>query len=397
MKKYEAYTEILNLPAVTITDVSVKNTRIDISCTLAGNSRKCPKCGLDCTLVNDRTTREIRDLNVADREVYLLVTVRQFSCTSCGHYHTECPDFADSNKCYTHRQSRYIFEICKKQSYQEVAAIVNMSSKTIERVVLSECTKREQLEKRYAQVTRLGIDEQSHRKGKKDYICMLTDLDRGIIIDILPSRKKAVLLAHFQSLGQDFCNQITDVSCDIWMPYISIAKECFPKANLVLDRFHVTKQLNERLDDYRKELRKELKDQEEYKKLKWILYKQYHRLTDTEIDNLQAAFEINPALKEYYFIREQFHHIMDNEENTESAVEALDIWVENIQKKEIVIFDTFIKTLQNHKVAIANYVKDKLSNAVTEGLNNLVRSIRRCAFGMPNFEHIRLRAMAISI
>jgi transposase len=33
---------------------------------------------------------------------------------------------------------------------------------------------------------------------------------------------------------------------------------------------------------------------------------------------------------------------------------------------------------------------------VTEGLNNLVRSIRRCAFGMPNFQHLRLRVMAIS-
>ena len=180
------------------------------------------------------------------------------------------------------------------------------------------------------------------------------------------------------------------------MPYISVAKECFPNATLVLDRFHVTKQLNESLDDFRKELRKEFKDRDEYKKLKWILYKQYHRLTDTELDILKAAFEINPLLKEYYFIREEFHHVLDNEENTESAVKALDIWVENIQKKEIVVFDTFIKTLQKHKTAIANYVKDKLSNAVTEGLNNLVRSIRRCAFGMPNFEHIRLRSMAIS-
>lgn len=39
---------------------------------------------------------------------------------------------------------------------------------------------------RYRQVSRLGIDEHSHRKGKKDYLCILTDLDKGIIIDILP-------------------------------------------------------------------------------------------------------------------------------------------------------------------------------------------------------------------
>ena len=36
---------------------------------------------------------------------------------------------------------------------------------------------------RYRQISRLGIDEHSHRKGKKDYLCILTDLDKGIIID----------------------------------------------------------------------------------------------------------------------------------------------------------------------------------------------------------------------
>jgi transposase len=74
----------------------------------------------------------------------------------------------------------------------------------------------------------------------------------------------------------------------------------------------------------------------------------------------------------------------------------LDEWVRNIQEKKITVFDSFIKTLQNHKQYIANYVKDNLSNAVTEGLNNLVRSIRRVAFGMPNFNNLRLRVMAIS-
>jgi transposase len=60
------------------------------------------------------------------------------------------------------------------------------------------------------------------------------------------------------------------------------------------------------------------------------------------------------------------------------------------------VFEPFSKTLESTKKYVANYVKNNLSNAVTERLNNLIRSVRRAAFGMPNFEHLRWRALAIS-
>jgi len=143
-------------------------------------------------------------------------------------------------------------------------------------------------------------------------------------------------------------------------------------------------------------LRKEAPDEAGYKQLKWVLFKQYHRLTDTELDTLHAAFAVNAELKAAYFLREEFHHILDRPQAVEAAMGLLDHWIARIQAQKITFFDAFIGTLQRHKKPIANYVLENVSNAVTEGLNNLVRSIRRCAFGMPNFQHLRLRVMAIS-
>ncbi|MDH4459963.1 MAG: hypothetical protein QE277_00960 [Flectobacillus sp.] len=85
----------------------------------------------------------------------------------------------------------------QKQSYAEIGAIVNMHAKTVERLVLNQCKKNLDLSNRYAQVKGLGIDEQSHRKGKKDYICLLTNLDTGAIIDMLPNRKKRDISCSF--------------------------------------------------------------------------------------------------------------------------------------------------------------------------------------------------------
>ena len=267
MEKFAAYIELLNLPHIEITDFVITLNRIDISCTLTKEKPSCPHCDTACTKVNDRTTRQIRDLNISGREVYLLVTIRQFLCLVCGSCPTEKVDFANPSKSYTHRQAKYVFEICKKQSYTETGAIVNMNPKTVERLVLDLCRNNLHMPERYARLKRLGIDEQSHRKGKKNFICLLTNLDTGEIVDLLPNRKKETLIAHFKELGETFCQQITDVSCDIWSPYISTIEICFPQATLTLDRFHVTKLLNESLDLVRKQLRKNFKNEDAYKKL----------------------------------------------------------------------------------------------------------------------------------
>jgi transposase len=396
MEKITFYEELLNLPSVEILDIKIDTKIITIECQVKHSSDICPNCGEISTSVNQYYHRTIRDLNMGIRHVHLSVKMRQFYCKDCNRYFTEILDFADLNKEYTHRQSDYMFILARKQCYTEVAAIVDVSPKTVERIVLDCCQKMIDIPERYRQVKRLGIDEHSHRKGKKDYLCILTDLDKGIIIDILPNRKKEALISHFKQLGADFCNQVTDVSCDYWDAYITTSKVCFPNAKIILDRFHVTKLLNNVLDDFRKELRKSDKENANYKRLKWILYKQYHTLSDQQLDDLDAAFIDSPMLKEIYHIRENFHHILDNTDTVENAIKAINNWVEELTKKEITLFDGFVKTLKNTKEYIANYVENYLSNAVTEGLNNLIRSVRRTAFGMTNFENLKLRVLAIS-
>jgi transposase len=271
-----------------------------------------------------------------------------------------------------------------------------MNPKTMERLILDECEYEADLKKRYEQVRRIGIDEQSKRKGKGDYMCILTDLDRGILLDVLPNRKAETIIAHFKNLGEAFCDKITDVCFDNWDAYILVAKTCFKNARLSLDRFHTTKSLNECLDGFRKKLRKDFKDNPNFKKLKWVLYKQFHKLTDAELDILDAAYVDCPELKVLYTKREEFHHILDNETTVEGGRIKLDVWIESLKTQNITVFDSFVKMISSKKDMVLNYITHHLSNAVTEGLNNLIRSIRRVSFGMTNFKNLRLRSLGIS-
>ena len=105
------------------------------------------------------------------------------------------------------------------------------------------------------------------------------------------------------------------------------------------------------------------------------------------------AFEQSHALKELYFMREKFNHILDNNKDVKIA---MDKWISEVGNKKKTVFEIFIKTLKSTKRYMVNYVQNNLSNAVTEGLNNLIRSIRRIAFGTPNFEKLRWRSLSIS-
>lgn len=396
MEHLTIYEQLLNLPTLSITQVEINPSTVRIECQTKRLTDTCPSCGQQTARVNQYYNRTLRDLNMGIRQVHLVVNMRQFECPNCQRYFTETLDFADLGNEHTHRQADYMFCLARKQSYTEVAAIIDTSPKTVERLVLAHCERLIDLPARYARVRRLGIDEHSHRKGKSDFLCILTDLDRGTLLDLLPNRKKQTLIAHFEKLGPAFCGQITDVSCDYWDGYIGTAHHCFPQANLILDRFHVVKLLNQAVDSYRKQLRKADPDKAVFKRLKWVLYKQYHTLSDTQLDDLDAAFSDSPALRAVYWAREKFHHLLDNSSSVEQGLSGIQTWIEQVSQQGLVIFDRFVKTLTKTTAYIANYIRDHLSNAVTEGLNNLIRSVRRTAFGMTNFENLRLRVLAIS-
>lgn len=396
MKEGIFFEQILEIPDLKVEEVSYEKRRIIIKCHSEGIDHRCPNCGSrERKEVRSYERRKIRDLDISGKEVWLDLRVRQMSC-DCGRYFHERFDWVEPGKSYSLRQSKFIFECSAKQPFTEVGAIYNMCPGMVERIYYDWAGKVINLSERYGRVRKLGIDELSLRKGKGDYCCVLADLELGIELDILPDRKKATLIAHFEQLGPDFCQQIQEVSCDMWGPYADVARQCFPNARITIDRFHVVKALNEVLDKIRKALRKEQPKEAAFKKLKWNLFKRPEVLSAQQRQALEQAFEMAPQLEEAYLLRNSFHAIFDQASNKEQASQWLEQWIEDVGFTQNQNWEKFLKTLNNWKDAILNFVESRISNAVTEGLNNLIRYIKRISFAIPNFEHMRLRVLATS-
>ncbi|MCR7552343.1 transposase, partial [Pseudomonas aeruginosa] len=99
----------------------------------------------------------------------------------------------------------------------------------------------------------LGIDE---LYLNRQFRCVLTDIERGTIIDILESRQFDVLYNYLANMrGRD---NVQIICQDMWKPYRDVASKLFPRAAVVVDRFHIQRMANEAMETLRKGLKKEL-------------------------------------------------------------------------------------------------------------------------------------------
>ena len=108
---------------------------------------------------------------------------------------------------------------------------------------------------------------------------------------------------------------------------------------------------------------------------------------------MQAAFEQAPELEELVGLRNHFHALFEIAPTAQWLQQQLTIWKQEAQALALPILDPFLKTLANWLPYVANFGENRLTNAATEGLNNIIRYVKRISFGLPNFQHMRLRVL----
>lgn len=387
------YAKLLGISTLEVSLVELSEIRVDIYCQSKLNEGICPNCMKPCSEVNQSYTRIIRDLDLLGRKVFLHLEVRQFHCKDCDRYFSEKFEFVRKNSIVTKRQEKWIFEMCKKQTIKEVGALLDMGSHQVENIYYLYGESHLNTEDRYAQVKKLGLDEIALRKGHKSYACVLVDIERGWIIDILPSRDKAMLMKHFSSKGETFLNQIELVTCDMWAAYVNVSKTLFPNAQIVIDRFHWMKYLTKAVDSQRKLERKLNPESDELKGLKWKLIKNKNKLSKAEIEALKLVFKLAPELEVVYEFKNSFQSIFDCDFSKENARNQIEHWKNFAEHFGNKYLDKFIKTYNNWEELILNYFEGRYSNGIVEGLNNSIKTIKRQTYGMLNFEHFRTRVL----
>lgn len=390
-------TELLGLYDFVVESYEIDESKQEsiFHCRIVFDYAICRRCRIVSDDIHQYKSRCVRDMMCFGRVVYLVFEIRRFRCPKCHKVFTESLSSIAFNQCHTRRFEEMIYQECLGQTFQAVSRKLGMNWHTIERIFYQKAYERFQAtNKQFPQI--LGVDEISNKKGHKEYLLVISDLQRNCVIEVLPNRLKETLIGWFYKLTVWERDSIKVVSMDLWMPYRQAVSEALPQAEIVADRYHVTKNLNEVLEKARRALQKHLpKDvASKLKGLRWVLLKAQEDLDDSEKEKLQAVYEISPMLRKLHQLKERFRNIFERITDRKQAERFLEAWVCEVKQFGCDKLLDFVKTLEHWWEPIVNYFNRRVTNGAVEGLNNRVKLIKRRAYGYRNVTNFRNRIVA---
>lgn len=386
-------TELLDLVEFNVTHFELADDGLHLKCDHRFEVAQCPRCHHLSEQCHQQKERCVRDLSIFGKRVTLYFPGRRFGCDYCQRPFTENLPSVDDRRRQTRRYEQFIYQQCLVSTRKAVAQQEHLSASTVKEIFIK-WAKTFQRGQKQPRLRVLGIDEMALKKRHKQYVLILSDLERHCVVAILADRKQETLLAWLKNHPDR--EQIKVVSTDLWEPYRQAIKKALPHARQVADRFHVMKQLNQRLTQARRSIQKKA-DPETYALLKgsrWILVKARHDLSAEEENTLQHILRTCPQLRVMYLLKEEFRTICDKVQSREQAARFLRAWICKVRATGDKRLLKFVKTLTNWWDEFLNYFLNRVTQGFVEGINNAIRAIIRRAFGFRNFDIFRLQVLA---
>ena len=386
---YEILTQLLDLAPYQVVGVEMQEDRLILDIASSQGDAVCPRCGQRCIDLHQNHQRMVRDLPLSGKACYLRFVRRRFWCARCGRPFSERLDFVGEYRDYTRRYEAWIFQQVRENNITSVQRLESLSFDQVESIFLTEARARIPPDP-FARVRRLGIDEIALRKGKQSFVLILSDLDTGDVLDVLSKRTKKKLRARLEQLSAEQRASIQEVSLDMWEPYVDVCEALLPNARITVYRFHVMQALNKELKELKNREKKQ--NPQALQGAHYALLKNQGDLTPRQQEALDRVYETSPTLKMAHRRKEGLRHIFECASTKEKAILRLNKWMAIAQAHEL--FPQFRNTLSRWLDKIANYFHQRTTNGKVEGINNKIKLIKRRAFGLPNFDHFRLRVIA---
>lgn len=397
--KGETLTQLLDLPPFKVTGYSVEpNVEQDVLhlfCKVTLEVGLCPNCQIISTIIKEGKPRCVRDLDVWGKRTFLHFEIRRFECPECGLRFTEELNCIGWRRRQTYRFEQEVYQYCLHNSKKATAEKYHLSQSTIYGI-FKKWAKQRCSQIAWDRVRVLGMDEIALKKRHKQYVLVLSDLERHCVLAVLPSREQKELVDWLEKLAFEQKRAIRVVSMDMWRPYRSFVEKQLPWAAIVADRFHVMKQLNEQLTKARRQIQRQAdaETKEALKGSRWLLVRNRDALTEEQTQQLNIVLSADDHLREAYMLKEEFRLIFERIDDQEKARRFLMAWIFKVQQTNNKYLLAFVKTIQNWWHEILNYFDERITNGFVEGLNRAIRTIIWCAYGFRNFENFRLQILA---
>ena len=372
-----------------------KGNRIILHVQAKERIRCCPCCGARSVVKNEYRLRDFIGLPIGGKRVTIRMKVQRYKCKECDFDQQENIPFATGSRSYTHRFAKYVVDLLRGMTLQDVSNHLGVSWDTIKEIHSS------YLERHYSPpsldgVENIGIDEFAVKKGHV-YKTIVVDLDSGRIIYVGDGKGSEALKKFWRKVKRKNI-KIKHVATDLSAAFIASVMENCPDAVHVFDHFHVVKLMNEKLDDIRRKVYSMEKDINKRKVLKGTRYLLLGNGADIfdkqHKTRLENALAMNEPLSKAYYLKEQLRQIW-SQPTKDMAEKVLDDWIRQAEQSKIAQLQKMAVTVKTYKKGILAWYDCHLSTGKVEGINNKIKVMKRNAYGFRDERYFTLRLYAL--
>lgn len=367
--------------AVTVTDDGLI---VDIS--RRQRLHRCP-CGESVFGRYDKSVRKWRDRDIGDTKVWLRAVVARVCCPVCERVRTEEVAWARPGGRHTRAFEDTVAWLAQRMDKTSVSTLMRCSWEAVNAIV--ERYVAENLDpRRMDQLTRIGVDEISYRRGRR-YVTVVSDHDTRRVVWVGEGRRRDTLEEFYRELGETRCAALEAVTMDCGAAYIAATQAHAPNAVICFDAFHIVKWANEALDASFRQTRlpalrtKMLQDRSNraWHKARFALRAARTKLGPEHRRWLSQIHRERGELYRAYLLKEELRDLFQIVP-ADTAHDYLTRWVTRAHNSEFAPFRNLADKIERHYDGIIAAVELDLSNSRAEGINTKIRVIQRRGYGM---------------
>lgn len=274
---------------------------------------------------------------------------------------------------------------------------------------------------------------------------------KGSVIAVVRGTKAAVVSAVIKHIPESEREKVAEITMDFSDSMFSIAKECFPKATIVIDCFHIVQRLCEGLEEMRlrfKRLavtenkkaaaafagnedrkaknrayyrRRHPKNTKEKRGRKRIRKQKYKPLTlgngETKVEMLTRSrnmlaqsgdkwseskkerakilFDLYPQMNEGYSLICKVRSIFRQKMTPEQAGDKLHEWYKDVSNSTLREIKSARDCIKAKEQYVLNYFRNRATNAAAESLNSKIKGFRAQLHGIADIPFFLYRVCTI--
>src|SRR3972149_19142 len=392
----DTITELLQIPGFKVTHMisSTESSREYLLEREEESASICSGCGkVHNTAVHSKGRVIVEDLPMSSKRVYLHVLKRKSVCLEDGSIRVEELEWIRGR--FTRRFVEQGYRLTSITTNKEAGWVLGVDDETVYRIdkgMLEELSL-EKIEKVKAP-RHMSVDEVAWQKWHK-YVTNVVDIDERKVIWNHEGRGKATLDMFYHEIGKEECNKVEAVVSDGARGFLSSTKEYLKNALVVLDHFHIKKYLNDAVDTIRKEELRRARQQNNGE-LSEILHcnKRFilmqNKVTNKKMDILEKLSSLNERVYTAMLLKEQFLSIYVAVDR-KTAYTNLKEWIVAAIKSEIPSFVELGYKFFRKRHYVLNYFICKITSAISEGINNKIKRLKRMAYGYRDVKYFLLK------